>query len=139
VNYLLDTCVFAEFAKPTANAGVLTWIDDQDPESLFVSVLTIGEIEKGIARLPTSKRRKELERFLDRLIHRFDRHILAVDLAVVRIWGMMVRGLEVRGRSLSLMDSMLAASAIEHGLTIVTRNVGDFTDTGVQVLNIWDD
>jgi len=139
MNYLLDKCVFAEFAKPVPNQGVLTWIDDQDPESLFVSVLTIGEIEKGISRLSASKRKKNLELFLEDLIHRFDPRILAVDLAVVRIWGVMVGRLETRGRILPLMDSLLASSALEYDQTIVTRNVADFTDTGARILNVWSD
>jgi predicted nucleic acid-binding protein len=134
---LLDTCVFAEFTKPTPNRQVIEWVDAQGLESLFVSALTIGEIAKGIAKLPVSKRRKALEEFLEELINRFDRQILALDTEVMRAWGAMTGKLEVKGRKLLVMDSLLAATAIVHDLTVVTLNESDFVPTGVGILNIW--
>jgi len=136
--YLLDTCVFAEYSRPRPNTKVFEWIDAQEQELQFLSVLTIGEMEKGIARLPSSKRRQSLEEVLNVIVSRFDHRILQLDIAIARRWGRMVESLELKGRKLPIIDSLMAATALEHDLTIVTQNILDFTDTGVTVLNIWD-
>jgi len=136
--YLLDTCVFAEYSRPRPNTKVFEWIDAQEQELQFLSVLTIGEMEKGIARLPSSKRRQSLEEVLNVIVSRFDHRILQLDIAIARRWGRMVESLELKGRKLPIIDSLIAATALEHDLTIVTQNILDFTDTGVTVLNIWD-
>jgi predicted nucleic acid-binding protein len=136
--YLLDTCVFAEYSRPRPNTKVFEWIDAQEQELQFLSVLTVGEMEKGIARLPSSKRRQSLEEVLNVIVSRFDHRILQLDIAIARRWGRMVESLELKGRKLPIIDSLIAATALEHDLTIVTQNILDFTDTGVTVLNIWD-
>jgi toxin FitB len=136
--YLLDTCVFAEYSRPRPNTKVFEWIDAQEQELQFLSVLTVGEMEKGIARLPSSKRRQSLEEVLNVIVSRFDHRILQLDVAIARRWGRMVESLELKGRKLPIIDSLIAATALEHDLTIVTQNILDFTDTGVTVLNIWD-
>ena len=136
--YLLDTCVFAEYSRPRPNTKVFEWIDAQEQELQFLSVLTIGEMEKGIARLPSSKRRQSLEEVLNVIVSRFDHRIIQLDIAIARRWGRMVESLELKGRKLPIIDSLMAATALEHDLTIVTQNILDFTDTGVTVLNIWD-
>ena len=136
--YLLDTCVFAEYSRPRPNTKVFEWIDAQEQELQFLSVLTIGEMEKGIARLPSSKRRQSVAEVLNVIVSRFDHRILQLDIAIARRWGRMVESLELKGRKLPIIDSLIAATALEHDLTIVTQNILDFTDTGVTVLNIWD-
>jgi len=136
--YLLDTCVFAEYSRPRPNTKVFEWIDAQEQELQFLSVLTVGEMEKGIARLPSSKRRQSLEEVLNVIVSRFDHRIIQLDIAIARRWGRMVESLELKGRKLPIIDSLIAATALEHDLTIVTQNILDFTDTGVTVLNIWD-
>jgi predicted nucleic acid-binding protein len=135
---LLDTCVIAEYKKPAPDVKVMNWLAAQIEESLFLSVLTIGEIEKGIARLPASKRKQTLETFLESLVTRFDRRILDLDTRTLRRWGALTAMLEKKGRVLPIVDSLLAATALEHDLTIITRNTGDFAGTGARVLNIWD-
>ncbi len=135
---LLDTCVIAEYQKPAPDIKVMNWFAAQIEESLFLSVLTIGEIEKGIARLPASKRKNNLEIFLENLVTRFDRRILNLDAPILRRWGRLTSGLEKKGRVLPIVDSLLAATALEYNLTIVTRNTADFADTGVPVLNVWE-
>ncbi len=135
---LLDTCVIAEYQKPLPDAKVMSWLTSQIEESLFLSVLTIGEIEKGIARLPVSKRKNNLEAFLENLIARFDRRIIDLDTATLRRWGRLTGNLEKKGRVLPIIDSFLAATALEYDLTIITRNTADFTGTGARVLNVWD-
>ncbi len=137
MQYLLDMCVFSEYAKPKALTRVIDWVEDQSQNSLFLSVLTIGEIEKGIVRMPESKRKDNLAIFLEDLILRFDQHIISVDKDIMRRWGPIVGMLETKGRVLPVIDSLLAATALEHDLILVTRNEGDFVATGAKVLNIW--
>jgi predicted nucleic acid-binding protein len=135
---LLDTYVIAEYQKPAPEPKVINWLDSQIEESLFLSVLTIGEIEKGIARLPASKRKNNLEMFLGNLVTRFDQRILPLDTHILRRWGKLTGSIEKKGRVLPIVDSLLAAQALEYDLTIVTRNTSDFTGTGARILNIWD-
>ena len=135
---LLDTCVIAEYEKPAPEAKVIDWLAGQIEESLFLSVLTIGEIEKGIARLPASKRKKNLETFLENLVTRFDRRIIHLDTQILRRWGRLVGSLEKKRRVLPIIDSFLAATALEYDLTIITRNTADFAATGARLSNIWD-
>ncbi len=137
MRYLLDTCVFAEFSNLRPRHEVIDWTEQQPLESLFMSVITLGEIEKGIVRLPSSKRRTGLEVLLETLLLRFDTRIISLDVPVLRQWAKMVGDLEKKGRVLPVLDSMLAATAIEHGLTIVTRNTEDFAPANVSVLDIW--
>lgn len=134
---LLDTMVIAEYRKPAPDAKVIGWLAAQIEESLFLSVLTVGEIEKGIARLPASKRKIYLAAFLDNLVARFDRRILNLDTATLRRWGRLTAELEKKGRVLTLIDLLLAATALEYDLTIITRNTTDFTGTGARLLNVW--
>ena len=136
--YLLDTCVFAEYSKPRPNDKVFDWIDAQDQEAQFISVLSIGEMEKGISRLPSSKRRRSLEAVLDSIVNRFDRRIIDLDVAVLRRWGQIIGALESKGRKQPVIDSLIAATALQRDLIIVTNNTHDFADTKAAVLNIWD-
>lgn len=135
--YLLDTCVFAEYSRPRPNDRVIDWVDSLDQDLQFISVLSIGEMEKGIARLPSSKRRRSLETVLDGIITNFDRRILELDIPILRRWGKMIGALELMGRVLPVADSLIAATALEHDLAIVTQNTRDFMDTKAKVLNIW--
>lgn len=137
MNFLLDTCVFAEYQNKKPNQRVIDWVDSKTEESLFISVLTIGEIEKGIARLPVSKRRSNLSLWLESLMHRFDKRAIPLDVEVLRRWGALCGALEEKGRVLPVIDSLIAATSLTHNLTIVTRNVDDFAGTGCQILNIW--
>lgn len=137
MNYLLDTCVLSEYKKPEPAAEVLAWLDAQADESLYISVLTIGELDKGIFKMMPSKRKTNLAVFVETLISRFDRRILDLDTAVLRTWGAMIGSLESKGRPIPVIDSLMAATALEHDLTIVTRNEADFSATGVTVKNPW--
>lgn len=137
MNYLLDTCVLSEYKKPVPSAKVLAWLDAQTDDSLYISVLTIGELDKGIFKMPPSTRKTNLAAFVETLLARFDRHILDLDTAVLRRWGTMLGSLETKGRPIPVVDSLMAATALEHALTIVTRNEADFSSTGVTVKNPW--
>lgn len=135
MNYLLDTCVISELTAKTPSRQVITWIDMVDDERLFLSVITIGEIERGIARLPESKRREVLHNWLHaELFARFQNHILPLSVDVMVTWGR----LTAYGRTLPAVDSMIAALANHHNLTLVTRNVKDFEGVDVQMINPWD-
>ena len=137
MNYLLDTNVLSEFLKKTPNEDVIRWFRDGDERRHHVSTLTIGEIQKGISKLSASRRKAELKVWFDHVIIRYEDRILPFGLETARIWGDALAALERRGRSLPLVDSLIAATALEHDLTIVTRNEEDFTPTGVKVLNLW--
>jgi predicted nucleic acid-binding protein len=114
-------------------------MDAVDESLLYLSVLTVGEIRKGLARLPQGKRRSQLETWLDSdLPVRFARRVLAVDAGVADRWGWMMAQAKEARKTLPVIDSLLAATALHHNLTMVSRNVGDFVDTHVPVLNPWE-
>ena len=137
MNNLLDTCTLSEFTRKLPNQNVLDWFSVQPDETLFLSVITIAEVRKGIECLPNSRRRGELENWLNSIVQRFDRRILPFDLKIPKRWAAMTAALEKKGRILPSMDSLIAATALKHDLTIITRNTRDFTGMGAKVLDIW--
>jgi toxin FitB len=138
MNYLLDTNVISELVAPEPQPQVLDWLDSLDPRTVYLSVITIGEIQKGIARLPASARRQQLHDWLVyQLPARFAGQILVLDTAVMLTWGVLVAELEQRGRPLPAIDSLIAATARHHHCTLVTRNEKDFADTGIALFTPW--
>ncbi|MGH9915361.1 MAG: type II toxin-antitoxin system VapC family toxin, partial [Pyrinomonadaceae bacterium] len=127
----------SEFKKKRPEQKVISWLDAQLEESLFLSALTIGEIQKGITLLPTSKRRTDLENWLESIIYRYDARILPLNTEVMQRWGELTGKFEQKGRVLPFLDSLIAATALAHGLVLITRNENDFAGTGVTVMNIW--
>jgi predicted nucleic acid-binding protein len=116
----------------------MDWMRAVDESLLYLSILTLGEIRKGAAILPHSKRRTYLESWLDLDVRvRFSGRILAIDDMVADRWGWLTAEAERRGRPLAAIDGLLAATALEHNLTVVSRNTGDFTHTHVPILNPW--
>ena len=138
--FLLDTNVISELVKPKPEPKVTAWIDAIDEELLFLSVLTLGEIGKGIVLLPRSARRTALEAWLSKeLPLRFSGRILSVDQEVADRWGHLSGLTGARGAQVSVIDGLLAASAMQHNLTLVTRNTKDVAATGVSLFNPWTD
>lgn len=138
MSYLLDTCVLSELRKPAPDPNVVAWINDVDESHLLLSVITFGEIQKGIAKLDESKRKRSLQLWLEQsLPQRFAGRILPIDGEVALEWGELQGGLERSGNPVPVIDSLIAATAICHNLTLVTRNTADFNRMPVKLLNPW--
>jgi len=137
--FLLDTNCISELIRPKPEPRVLKWVDMTNESLLYLSVLTIGEIRKGVAAIPQGKRRTQLETWLEiDLQSRFSGRILPIDLVVAVRWGLIAAEASHKGRPLSPIEGLIAATALHYNLTIVSRNVDDFTTTRVQLLNPWE-
>ena len=138
MTFLLDTCVISELVKPRPNENVVRWVDSVDERKLFLSVLTVGELEKGITKLQESPRKASLQEWLEHdLAERFAGRILPVDAAVAVAWGRIQGEAERMGAKLPVIDSLLTATAEIHRLTLATRNIADFDRCGATVFNPW--
>ncbi len=138
MNYLLDTCVISELVKKKPDVNVVNWIDAAEESSLFLSAITIGEIQKGIEKLPNSKRKTSLRQWLSgQLLARFAGRIAAIDTEVMLTWGQLAARLDQQGIPMPAVDSFIAATALHGNFTLVTRNEDDFKHTGLSILNPW--
>jgi predicted nucleic acid-binding protein len=136
--FLLDTNCISEVVRVSPDPRVLSWLGAAEESLLYLSVLTLGEIRKGVAALTQSKRRTLLESWLEvELRLRFAGRILSIDAAVADRWGVLAAEVKAQGAALSTIDGLLAATALHHNLTIVSRNIRDFACTQVSVLNPW--
>ena len=138
MSWLLDTCALSEYGKKTPAPKVIAWLDEQDEASLFISVITLGEIEKGILKLRKAdpRRSQKLTAWLGKVEQRFAGRILPLDAAALHVWAQIAAHTELAGQPMPVMDSLLMATAQCHGLTVVTRNVQDFA-IYPQVFNPW--
>ena len=138
MKYLLDTCLISELVKREPNPAVLSWLDARDEQTLFLSVLTLGELQKGISKLPDGARKDELRAWVEHdLVERFVGRMLTIDQETAQCWGQLQGESEQRGETLPVMDSLIAASAKTHGLMVVTRNVKDMERCQVRGCNPW--
>ncbi len=136
--YLIDTNVLSEFAKPFPSPDVKVWFDEADPDTLFASVITLGEIRLGIEDMQAGKRRTELEGWVENgLPAWFAANLLPVTKGIADRWGRVTIQGRRKGLNLATADGLIAATALEHDFTIVTRNVKDFAGLGVRILNPW--
>lgn len=136
MSYLLDTNVVSELVRPKPNRRVLAWFDEISDDALHLSVLSLGEIRKGIEKLKDQKKRERLRVWMEQdLIDWFSSRLLHIDVAVADRWGRLLA--EAR-RPLPAIDSLLAATALHHELRIVTRNTNDFNYPGLDVVNPWE-
>jgi len=138
MSFLLDTCVVSEYSKSAPSSKVLQWIDEQPDHDLFISAITFGEIQKGIATLPHGRKRQILETFLKNTLETFEGRILPLDREVCLQWGTLRGQMQLKGQIIPVVDALLAATALAHRMTFVTRNVADFERTGVEILNPWE-
>ena len=137
--FLLDTNVPSELTRSHSDPHVERWLTEADDKQLFISVITIGELMKGLTILPASKRRSNLQDWLDFTMRPwFDSRVLPVDEPIAERWGILAGECHLRGTPVSTTDGLIAATALEHDLVIVTRNVKDFTRLGVAILNPWE-
>ena len=138
MSWLLDTCALSEYVRKAPAPAVIRWLDEQDESSLFISVISLGKIEKGILKLRASdpRRSPKLTAWLGKVEQRFAGRILPVDTAALHVWAQIAATAELAGQPLPVMDGLIMAIAQCHGLTVVTRNVQDFTLYS-QVFNPW--
>ncbi|WP_180540719.1 type II toxin-antitoxin system VapC family toxin [Nevskia soli] len=136
--YLLDTNCVSEAVKLRPDPQVADWIESVDESLLFLSVMTLGEIRKGLANLEQGKRRTQLETWLEiDLRDRFHKRILGIDRAIADRWGALTGEAKRRGQTVAVVDGILAATALHYNLTVVSRNANDFARAQVAVLNPW--
>ncbi len=136
--FLLDTNIPSELIRPRPEQRVTTWLQATYDEQLYVSVITLGEICKGFTVVSDEKRRSQLQQWLENELHPwFADRILPVDEAVAERWGVLDGERQLKGMPLNTADGLIAATALEHDLTLVTRNVKDFAALGVAIFNPW--
>ena len=137
--FLLDTNIPSELTRRRPEPEVERWLEEANDDDLFFSVISLGEILQGIAVLPPSKRREDLQDWLDQTLRPwFGERILPITAPVAERWGVLSAKCRTRGKQLKVADGLIAARALHHDLVVVTRNVNDFTELGLTVLNPWD-
>jgi len=137
MSYLIDTCTLSELRRTKPDENVVRWFEETAPQGLYLSVLTLGEIRKGVETLRDIRRRDKIITWLEHdLPLWFEDRVLPIDAGVADEWGHL---LAKAGRSVPAIDSLIAATALHHRLTIVTRNVSDFDYAGLDVFNPWMD
>jgi predicted nucleic acid-binding protein len=138
LSFLLDTNVISEWVKPRPHAGVIRWLAEADEDRVFISVISIAEVRRGLERMANGQRRDRIAAWLwEDLPARFEGRILPVDLAVAQEWGVTVERARSRGIGLGIMDAFLAATAEARELTLVTRNTKDFRGLGMEIFDPW--
>ncbi|HZL66063.1 MAG TPA: type II toxin-antitoxin system VapC family toxin [Candidatus Limnocylindrales bacterium] len=136
--FLLDTNCISELVRIKPEPRVVEWVLAADEKLLHVSVLAFGEIRKGVTLLPAGKKRDQLEQWLEsELPARFANRLLPINGAIAEIWGAMAGQAQLKGITLAIIDGLMAATAKHHDLTVVTRNVKDFSVWGIPVTNPW--
>jgi predicted nucleic acid-binding protein len=137
--FLLDTNVPSELTRERPAPPVVRWLHDANDQDLFFSVISLGEILRGISVLPASKRRGGLQGWLDETLRPwFEGRLLPVTAQIAERWGVVSGEQRLQGKQVKVADGLIAATALHHNLTIVTRNVRDFEGLGVSVLNPWE-
>ncbi len=140
MSWLLDTNVLSELHRLKPNARVRAWVDAQVESDLFISAICLAELQRGAVLLPDSPKRRSLLAWIHNdLVFRFAGRILPIDERVAFVWGNMVSAQQMKGRGLPVLDSLLAATALAHQLTLTTRNTADVKGLGVDLLNPWTD
>lgn len=136
---LLDTCVLSELRKPDGHAGVRKAVEEIASENIFISVVSIGEVVKGIALLKDGKRKRGLQSWVQALERYYADQLLHIDLETAQIWGELTASAQKAGKAVSAIDGFMAATALRHGLRVMTRNAADFEHAGALLINPWKD
>jgi predicted nucleic acid-binding protein len=140
MNYMLDTCIVSELVKRQPSPVVVGWLSSIPVRDLFISAITLGEIQKGISRLaPNDHRLPPLEAWLAEIQHDYSGRIVAFDESAAILWGRIAGENSRKGRTLPVADSQIAATALASGMTLVTRNVSDMAGMGVPIFNPFSD
>lgn len=134
MSYLVDTNIFSEPVKSKPDLKVVAWLRAHESE-LYVSTITIGEIRRGIERLPEGKRKTELRQWLQTLCDCMKGRVLSFNTSTAHVWGQLKAKWDKSGISIPSLDSQIAATAHRHSLTVVTRNTADFEGASVKILN----
>lgn len=138
MKYLLDTCVLSELIKKKPDSNVVMWISGLNEKDLFISVLTIGEIYKGVEKLSSGDKKSKLHKWVTHdLQERFQNRILSFDLEAASLWGQRQAQSELKGKPMPAIDGQIAATGLFNNLTVVTRNVSDMEISGVLLFNPW--
>ena len=135
MRYLLDTCILSEPFKRQPNTQVIAWLRSMDQSSLYTPAVVLGEMRKGVEKMPAGARKEMLTKWLADYRRFYADNIVAFDAEVAMTWGGLVGRLQQEGLSAPVIDSQIAATAIHHGMTLVTRNVRDMQATGVDIFN----
>ena len=139
MKFLLDTCLISELAKVKPDKRVIDWLTNENETNFYVSVLTFGELHKGIEKLPESRKKEDLHIWVENdLKERFRNRIIGVDLNISSIWGKIQGIAEGKGRPMPAIDALIAATGIAHDLVVVTRNAIDMEQSGVKLHNPWE-
>lgn len=140
MKYLLDTNVISELISRRPDPKVISWIDGLDPDTVYLSVITIGEIQRGVEKLSDTESKPTIQEWLHNdLLLRFQGRIVPITTSVALAWGTLTAALERNGRLLPAIDSLVAAIARDGGYVLVTRNISDFAGAGIPVINPWDE
>ena len=138
MSFLLDTNVLSELIRPAPDANLVNWLSGLDEEEMYMSVVSVAEIRRGIEQLAPGRRRTRLLEWLEsELIDRFDNRVVQIDRRVATAWGVLMQRAEAAGLPSSVMDGFVAASAAVHGFTIATRDRRDFAGFGIALLDPW--
>ena len=138
MRYLLDTCVISEIIKLKPSKNVISWLEKQDESNLFLSVLSFGEIEKGIEKASDEVRKKKLRLWVEEdLKQRFEGRILPIDLQVSTQWGVLQGKSEKAGKPMPAIDGLIAVSGLVNNCIVVTRNTSDMEQSTAELFNPW--
>lgn len=137
MRYLLDTCFLSELRRPEPDRGVMEYFENRTAEVLFVSVITLAEIQRGIELLDEGRKKRSLFQWLEQLEGVYSANVVGIGAETARVWGRISAKCQKQGRPLNVSDGWIAAIALQHGFHLVTRNTDDFEATGVRLENPW--
>jgi len=138
MKYLLDTCVVSEMIKKSPDNNVIKWLNSIDDQNIYLSVITFGEIQKGISKLKNSKKKDKLRNWFDNILSKkFENRIVNISNIISKTWGHILGLSELAGKKLPVIDTLIASSALVNNYTLVTRNTKDFQLSGCKLLNPW--